>query len=302
MTALSRTPAASTDRLLAELIEEFLAELEAGGPITPTGFAARHPEQAAALSHLLPALEALADLGRSAGSSGPRSDSGLDREFGPGRLGDYQILREVGRGGMGIVYEAEQISLRRRVALKVLPFAAAIGARQLQRFQLEAQAAAYLHHQHIVPVFAFGCERGVHYYAMQYIDGRSLADVIRELRQLEGLEEQARSGPIRRRLDSHSTLLPEGSLPHVRQGRSPARPPLAWPTHPALRWTGLARLLRIPRPSRRPLGGRPRRHRNRRREAGLIASQWPGWACRRPRPSSTPISRGSSTATSSRPI
>jgi serine/threonine protein kinase len=100
-----------------------------------------------------------------------------------GQLGDYQLIREIGRGGMGIVYEAHQISLNRRVALKVLPFAAALDPKQLQRFKNEAQAAAQLHHNYIVPVYAVGAERGVHYYAMQYIEGQSLATMIRELRQ-----------------------------------------------------------------------------------------------------------------------
>jgi serine/threonine protein kinase len=103
-----------------------------------------------------------------------------------GQLGDFRLLREVGRGGMGVVYEAEQISLRRRVALKVLPFAAAIDPRQLQRFQNEALAAGHLRHQNIVPVHAVGSDRGVHYYAMQFIDGRSLAALIAELRRAEG--------------------------------------------------------------------------------------------------------------------
>ena len=80
-----------------------------------------------------------------------------------GRLGDFRIVREVGRGGMGVVYEAEQVSLGRRVALKVLPFAATMDPRQLQRFHNEARAAAGLHHTNIVPVFGVGCERGVHY-------------------------------------------------------------------------------------------------------------------------------------------
>src|SRR5207237_10291028 len=90
---------------------------------------------------------------------------------------------ELGRGGMGVVYEAEQLSLGRRVALKVLPFAAALDARQLQRFKNEAQAAAQLHHPNIVPVYAVGCERGVHFYAMQLIEGQSLAALIHKLRQ-----------------------------------------------------------------------------------------------------------------------
>jgi tetratricopeptide (TPR) repeat protein/tRNA A-37 threonylcarbamoyl transferase component Bud32 len=83
---------------------------------------------------------------------------------------------------MGVVYEAEQVSLKRRVALKVLPFAAALDSRSRQRFQNEARAAAGLHHPHIVPVHAVGCARGVHYYAMQFIDGQSLAEVIAQLR------------------------------------------------------------------------------------------------------------------------
>jgi eukaryotic-like serine/threonine-protein kinase len=98
-----------------------------------------------------------------------------------GTLGDFRLLREVGRGGMGVVYEAEQMSLHRRVALKVLPFAAALDARQLQRFKNEAMAAANLRHENIVPVHAVGEERGVHYYAMQFVEGRSLAALIAEL-------------------------------------------------------------------------------------------------------------------------
>jgi serine/threonine-protein kinase len=89
---------------------------------------------------------------------------------------------------MGIVYEAEQVSLGRRVALKLLPMAAAMDPRQIQRFRVEAQAAACLHHPHIVPVHGVGCERGVHYYAMQLIEGRSLAAMIAELRRLDGLD------------------------------------------------------------------------------------------------------------------
>jgi serine/threonine protein kinase len=107
-------------------------------------------------------------------------------EFAPsGQLGDYRILREVGRGGMGVVYEAEQVPLRRRVALKVLPSAASLDARHRQRFQLEAQTVALLQHEHIVSVYGVGCDQGVHYFAMQFIDGWSLAELIRELRRTE---------------------------------------------------------------------------------------------------------------------
>jgi serine/threonine protein kinase/Flp pilus assembly protein TadD len=94
---------------------------------------------------------------------------------------------------MGVVYEAIQVSLSRRVALKVLPFMATLDARQLQRFKNEAHAAAHLHHQHIVPVYAVGVERGVHYYAMQYIEGQTLATAIEALRR--SMEPQLESEP-----------------------------------------------------------------------------------------------------------
>src|SRR5262249_13789405 len=146
---------------------------------------------------LLPAMRVLAALDRSLdpvvaghGSSDPaESSDALDAGFPtPPKpptqdlqalaldiLGDFLIQREIGRGGMGIVYEALPISLIRRVALKVLPFASGLDAKQLQRFKNEAQAAAALHHTNIVPVHAVGCERGTHYYAMQFIAGQTLA-------------------------------------------------------------------------------------------------------------------------------
>ena len=96
-------------------------------------------------------------------------------------LGDFNILRELGRGGMGVVYEAEQLSLGRRVALKVLPYTHGLNPVRLQRFRNEAQAAASLNHPNIVPIYAVGNRHGVHYYAMQMIDGRSGAQVIANL-------------------------------------------------------------------------------------------------------------------------
>src|SRR6185436_9688345 len=126
------------------------------------------------LDHVAAPLREVVRVERVAASGAESAASALES----GRVGDYRILREVGRGGMGVVYEAEQISLRRRVALKVLPFAATMDPRRLQRFRNEAVAAASLHHEHIVPVHAVGCERGTHYYAMQFVDGRTLAQVV----------------------------------------------------------------------------------------------------------------------------
>src|SRR6516162_3392794 len=175
--------ASSADRALGVLVEELTAKLQAGEPVDVQAYVEGHPEHAERLRQLLPALRLLGDLGRSAAacmSAGiPPAEVSQDLV---GTLGDFRLLREVGRGGMGVVYEAEQISLGRRVALKVLPFAAALDARQLQRFQNEARAAAGLHHTHIVPVYGVGCERGVHYYAMQFIDGHTLAALLHQLR------------------------------------------------------------------------------------------------------------------------
>jgi serine/threonine protein kinase/Flp pilus assembly protein TadD len=163
---------------LADLVERLTARVQARETIDVEAICRDHPAYAEDLRRLLPALACLADLSRSVETgSGPVVCDGLN-----GTLGDFRLLREVGRGGMGIVYEATQISLNRAVALKVLPFAATMDPRQLQRFKHEAQAAAMLHHPHIVPVFGVGCERGVHYYAMQLIEGRSLATIIEELK------------------------------------------------------------------------------------------------------------------------
>jgi serine/threonine protein kinase len=154
--------------VLDDVIEEVANRLQSGDAVDVEAILARYPEHAESLRRLLPAIAVMAEFGVSASrlaAAGAFPGLGpIDTEL--GTLGDFRILREVGRGGMGVVYEAEQMSLGRRVALKVLPFAAAMDSQQLRRFRTEAQAAAQLHHTNIVPVFWVGCERGVHYYAM----------------------------------------------------------------------------------------------------------------------------------------
>jgi tetratricopeptide (TPR) repeat protein len=168
---------AEVDRVAAEVVAEITDRLHAGAPVDVEKYIARHPELADRLRRLLPALQVLDHFSSPADGAGLTSRT-ADDEVLTGTLGDYRLIREVGRGGMAVVYEAEQVSLGRRVALKVLPFASTMDARQLQRFHNEARAAAGLHHINIVPVYGVGCERGVHYYAMQFIDGRTLAEVI----------------------------------------------------------------------------------------------------------------------------
>lgn len=96
------------------------------------------------------------------------------------RIADFEIVREIGRGGMGVVYHAHQISLGRDVALKVLPNTGRFGAEAIARFRVEARAAARLHHTNIVSIYAEGQHEGLHYYAMELIQGVSLDHVIRE--------------------------------------------------------------------------------------------------------------------------
>src|SRR5262249_44529907 len=98
----------------------------------------------------------------------------------PQRLGDFELIREVGRGGMGIVYEARQVSLNRKVALKVLSGGLGLTPKAVQRFRREAEAAAKLHHTNIVPVYATGEQAGALFYAMELIDGPSLDHVIKQ--------------------------------------------------------------------------------------------------------------------------
>jgi tetratricopeptide (TPR) repeat protein len=101
----------------------------------------------------------------------------------PRCFGDFAIAREIGRGGMGIVYEARQISLNRKVALKVLAAELGLAAKSVERFQREAEAAAKLHHTNIVPIYATGQENGAYFYAMEFIEGTSLDRVLRQIRQ-----------------------------------------------------------------------------------------------------------------------
>src|SRR5579883_1535610 len=175
MTDLLATDDRSPEVLISQIADEFMQRLERGEQPEIQDYAGRYPEIAAVLRQVLPALQVL----RLSGASGSSASAEVQPE---GPLGDFRIVREIGRGGMGVVYEAVQISLGRRVALKVLPFAAALDAKQLQRFKNEAQAAAHLHHTNIVPVYAVGSERGVHFYAMQLIEGQNLAALVDDLR------------------------------------------------------------------------------------------------------------------------
>jgi serine/threonine-protein kinase len=167
--------------LISDVAHEFAERLRRGERPTIDEYVQRYPDFAVQIRELFPALAMMEQFGSVAG---PSADSNAARGAAPQQLGDYRILREIGRGGMGVVYEAVQESLGRHVAVKVLPMHAAGDGKQLERFRREAKAAAQLHHSNIVPVFAVGEHEGTPYYAMQFIQGQGLELVLQEVRRM----------------------------------------------------------------------------------------------------------------------
>ncbi len=151
---------------LVELIHFYQTESANGTNHDPIEWAAKYPEFAEPLER---ALKGIDEIRRAADSSNIRRE-----------IGDFRIIREIGRGGMGAVFEAEQKSLGRRVALKVLWFGTAHDVSAIQRFQREAETVAQLHHTHIVPIYSVGTDGPINYFAMQLIDGQSLDQVIKQ--------------------------------------------------------------------------------------------------------------------------
>jgi serine/threonine protein kinase/WD40 repeat protein len=167
-----------------KLAEEFAERLRRGEHPSLTEYTQQYPELAAQIRDLFPALAVMEEFGSVAGPPTGPYLAAKDRGRIPEHLGEYRLLREIGRGGMGIVYEAVQESLGRHVALKLLPQHRLLDPTQLERFRREAKAAARLHHTNIVPVFGIGEHDGLHYYAMQYIQGQGLDVVLKEVRRL----------------------------------------------------------------------------------------------------------------------
>jgi hypothetical protein len=180
------------DALLDRLADEFAARFRRGERPALTEYVAKYPELADDIRDLFPALVGLERVKEDCREIGPPACVLPPLQ----QMGDYRILREIGHGGMGIVYEAEQLSLGRRVALKVLPQNRALDAKQRRRFEREARAAARLHHTNIVPVFGIGEENGLHYYAMQFIQGLGLDEVVEELKRMQPGGGRASDPPV----------------------------------------------------------------------------------------------------------
>ncbi len=207
---------------LAEILDQYLTQVEQGDEPNLSQLCMRHTELAPAIRHYVRSLRILNEaVGEDAvGEDRARAIPITESVGAPDKqIGDYKIVREIGRGGMGVVYEAHQVSLGRRVALKLLPFAAVLDQRQITRFQNEAQAAAQLHHPHIVPVYSIGSERGTYFYSMQFIDGNSLEHVIAGLQ--SGCDSwptvsQDLNLPLDISCDRHGTTMDAGGLDDAR--------------------------------------------------------------------------------------
>jgi serine/threonine protein kinase/tetratricopeptide (TPR) repeat protein len=177
MSADNSTAGSGPDRDPVErLAEEFLNRRRRGESPSISDYVSRHPEWGERIRSLFPMLMLLEQIKTDSDPSHRTGQESATASHGrlPTRLGDYRIVREIGRGGMGVVYEAEQESLGRRVALKVLPSHCMASPSRLRRFHREARAAARLHHTNIVPIFGIGRQGDVYYYVMQYIPGQGL--------------------------------------------------------------------------------------------------------------------------------
>ncbi len=176
------------------LADEYLQRRRHGERPTPAEYAARYPELAERILQVFPALEMIerfkpapedGDGRPQAAGRDDRRLAGAGTGAGAGdalkKLGDYRIVRELGRGGMGVVYEAQRESLQNRVALKIMHPRYRTDPSSVRRFQTEARSAARLHHTNIVPVFDFGEEDGVCFYVMQYIAGVGLERVLEDV-------------------------------------------------------------------------------------------------------------------------
>ncbi len=242
----------SNSEIVLELAEEFLARYRGGERPSMREYIERHPQLAAEIREVFPAMAmmeniALDDESLEAEAHG-RPSVGLAAPL--QQMGDFRIIREVGKGGMGIVYEAEQVSLGRHVALKVLPKRMLLDAKQKRRFEREARAAAKLHHTNIVPVFGVGEHEGMPYYVMQFIQGLGLDEVLDELRRMQK-GPAGPTAPAASRQDSGGltaadvarSLLTgafEGNMPGMTDGPSMSEEPVTAGSTPTLRGGGLS--------------------------------------------------------------
>lgn len=176
------SPKLTKDQLLEQIVDEFTREVRAGNHPDIVAFKSKFPTVANEIEDLLSSVAMIEELKQQKDSKPSSRQANLDEVVRLKKLGDYRIVRELGRGGMGVVLEAVHESLGRRVALKVLPARSFEDDKAVERFHREAQAAASLHHTNIVPVFGVGQDDGFNYYVMEFIEGHALNVLLRALK------------------------------------------------------------------------------------------------------------------------
>jgi WD40 repeat protein/serine/threonine protein kinase len=178
------------------LAEEFLERHRQGERPSLREYTDRHPDLAEEIREVFPAMALMENIALVSESTEERPQVPAAPEAVPlQQLGDYRLIRAIGHGGMGIVYEAEQVSLGRHVALKVLPRKMLVDVKHRRRFEREARLAAKLHHTNIVPVFGVGEQDGMPYYVMQFIQGLGLDQVLEELKRLRASDCEPKKVP-----------------------------------------------------------------------------------------------------------
>ena len=232
----SGTSRIDREALLERVLDEVAQRVRDEEAVTLEEYVDRYPDLAIQLRELLPSLLLLE--GAAEESTTAASEIQSFSIAAGSVLGDYRLLRELGRGGMGVVWEADQLSLGRVVALKLLPPVSSASGALGRRFELEAQAVARLEHAHIIEVFEIGEAEGIAFYAMRRVDGVGLDRVIAALhnRPDRGSSEAEKAGESSRELaqrlragaaDGESSKVPAPavrSLSEEREAAGASRP------------------------------------------------------------------------------
>jgi tRNA A-37 threonylcarbamoyl transferase component Bud32 len=231
----------SNDDRLAVVLAEYLAATDGGAPPDRQGWIDRHPELAGDLTEFFAAhdeVDRVAAPLRAALSTARLADGATDSTLArlatvvniaapPAAFGDYEIVEEIARGGMGVVYKARQVSLNRLVAVKMILSGQLASADDVRRFRAEAEAAAHLRHPNIVAIHEVDEHNGQHFFSMDYVAGRSLAQMVREhplspqqaARYVkivaEAIHHAHRQGILHRDLKPSNVLIDEADQPRI---------------------------------------------------------------------------------------
>ncbi|MFK7770236.1 MAG: serine/threonine protein kinase, partial [Mariniblastus sp.] len=171
-------PEMDESEILEQVVDEFTKRIRSGEHPAIAEYQEQHPNLKEEIEDLLASVAMIEQLKSNPSKTAASNRPSLDEVSNLSHIGSYEVIREIGRGGMGVVFEAVHESLGRRVAIKVMPTPLVNSEKYVERFKRESQAAAKLHHTNIVSVFGVGQGEGYHFYVMDLVDGQSLSDVV----------------------------------------------------------------------------------------------------------------------------